>query len=158
MTTGLKERLRTDLTDSLRARDQIRTATIRMALTAVTNEEVAGKSARELSDDDVIGVLQREAKRRREAVQAYDDANRSDLANRERAELEVLAGYLPAPLDESALAELVSAAIDEVRASQPGAEGPRAMGAVMKVVTPQVAGRADGSAVADEVKRQLGIS
>jgi uncharacterized protein len=157
MTTGLKERLRSDLTDSLRARDEIRTATIRMALTAVTNEEVAGTSARQLSDDDVLGVLQREAKRRREAAQAYDDANRSDLADRERAELDVLAGYLPAPLDEAALNALVGDAIDEVRQAQPDAEGPRAVGAVMKLVTPRVAGRADGSTVAAEVRRQLGV-
>jgi len=157
MNTTLKERLRADLTASLRARDSIRTGTIRMALTAVTNEEVAGESARELSDDEVLGVLQREAKRRREAAQAYDDASRLDLADRERAELDILAGYLPAQLDDAGLAEIVTAAIRQVQAAQPGVEGPRAMGAVMKAVNPVVGGRADGARVAAEVKRQLGL-
>ena len=157
MTTTLKEQLRADLTASLRARDSIRTGTIRMALTAVTNEEVAGDSARELSDDEVLGVLQREAKRRREAAQAYDDASRLDLADRERAELDVLTGYLPTQLDDAALAQIVTSAIREVRAAQPGVEGPRAMGAVMKAVGPAVGGRADGARVAAEVKRQLGL-
>ena len=151
--TTLKEQLRTDLTEAMRARDEIRTATLRMALTAVTNEEVSGKEARELSDADVLAVLGREAKKRRESATAYDDAQRPELADRERAELVVLETYLPSALGEDELAAIISAAV--AQAKDEGAEGPRAMGAVMKLVTPQVTGRADGSQVAAEVRRLL---
>ena len=148
---SLKERLRTDLTAAMKARDELSAATLRMALTAVTTEEVAGKQARVLSDDEVLTVLTREAKKRREAAEAFDGAGRAELAARERAEGEVLAGYLPAQLADDELAELVRAAIAET-----GADGPKAMGPVMKVVQPQVAGRAEGGRIAAEVRRQLG--
>ena len=151
---NLKEQLHSDLTDGMRARDELRTATLRMALTAITNEEVAGKVARELSDDEVVTVLQREAKKRRESAEAYDSADRPELADRERAELGVLDVYLPAAMADEALAAIVAAAVAEARAA--GAEGPRAIGAVMKLVTPQVAGQAEGGRVAAEVRRQLG--
>jgi len=151
--TTLKEQLRTDLTEAMRARDEIRTATLRMALTAVTNEEVSGKEARELSDADVLAVLGREAKKRRESATAYDDAHRPELADRERAELVVLDTYLPSALGADELAAIITAAVAQAKAE--GAEGPRAMGAVMKLVTPQVTGRADGSQVAAEVRRLL---
>ncbi len=152
----LKERLHSDLTDGMRARDELRTATLRMALTALTNEEVAGKVARELSDDEVVAVLQREAKKRRESAQAYDDAKRPELAERERAELGVLETYLPAAMADEDLTAIVTTAVAQARAE--GAEGPRAMGAVMKLVTPQVAGQAEGGRVAAEVRQQLGLS
>ena len=148
---SLKETLRADLTVAMKARDELRASTIRMVLTAVTNEEVAGKQARVLSDDEVLKVLGREGKKRREAAEAYDAAGRDDLASRERAELEVIDGYLPAQLSDSELTAVVSQAIAETAAA-----GPQAMGQVMKVVTPVIAGRADGSRVAAEVKRQLG--
>jgi len=147
----LKERLRADLTSAIKSRDELRAATLRMALTAVTNEEVAGKQARVLSDDDVITVLTREAKKRREAAEAFADAGRAELAARERAEGEVLAEYLPAQLGDDELAAMVTAAI-----ADSGAEGPKAMGQVMRVLQPQVAGRAEGGRVAAEVRRQLG--
>jgi uncharacterized protein len=121
-----------------------------MALTAVTTEEVAGKAARELSDDEVLKILGREAKKRREAAEAFDGAGRTELADRERAEGTVLDRYLPAQLGDDELGELVAAAI-----TQSGASGPRDMGAVMKIVQPQVAGRADGKRVSDEVRRRL---
>jgi hypothetical protein len=146
----LKARLRSDLNAAMKARDELTTATLRMALTAVTTEEVAGKSARELSDDEVVRVLTREAKKRREAAEAFDGAGRAELAERERAEGVVLEGYLPAQLDDTELAELVRAAIAES-----GASAPNQLGAVMKLVQPQVAGRADGKRVSDEVRRQL---
>jgi uncharacterized protein YqeY len=152
---SLKTRLHDDLTTSMRARDEVRTATLRMALTAVTHEEVAGDQARELSDDEVLVVLGREAKKRRESAETYDAANRPELAARERAELVVLEGYLPAAMSDADLQALVSVAVDEARAG--GAEGPRAMGAVMKLVTPRVGGRAEGGRVAAEVRRQLGL-
>jgi uncharacterized protein YqeY len=148
--THLKAQLRDDLNVSMKARDEITTATLRMALTAITNEEVAGKSARELSDDEVVRVLVREAKKRREAAEAFAGAGRSELAEREIAEGAVLDRYLPAQLGDDELGELISAAI-----TQSGAGSQRDMGAVMKIVAPQVAGRADGKRVSDEVRRRL---
>ena len=150
MTTTLKAQLRTDLTTAMKARDELRSATIRMALSAITNEEVAGKVARELSDDEVLKVLGREVKKRKEAAEAFAGAGRAEQAAREEAEGEVLTAYLPAQLSDAELQELVDAAVAET-----GAEGPRAMGAVMKVLTPRVAGRADGSRVAAAVKAKL---
>jgi hypothetical protein len=149
-TPELKSRLQADLNTAMKARDEITTATLRMALTAVTTEEVAGKQARALTDDEVLRVLGREAKKRREAADAFDAAARPELAERERAEGAVLEAYLPAQLDDTELAELVRAAIAET-----GAAEPRQLGAVMKAVTPKVAGRADGRRVSDEVRRQL---
>jgi len=146
----LKERLRADLTGAMRARDQVRLRTLRMALTAITNEEVAGSATRELSDDDVLKVLAREAKKRREAAEAFAAAGRAEQAEAERAEGEVLASYLPAQLSDDELAGLVAAAVAET-----GAAGLPGMGKVMKAVTPRVAGRAEGARVAAEVRRQL---
>ncbi len=146
----LKDRLRSDLTTAMKARDQVRVATLRMALTAVTTAETSGEAHHELTDDDVLGVLTRETKKRRESAEAFDGAGRAELAERERAEEQVLAEYLPQPLTDDELTALVSAAIAET-----GAEGPRQMGQVMKVVQPQVGSRADGKRVSTEVKRQL---
>jgi uncharacterized protein len=146
----LKARLQADLTTAMKARDELTTATVRMALTAVTTEEVAGKVARELTDDEVLRVLTKEAKKRREAAEAFAAAGRSQQADRELAEETVLAGYLPAQLSDAELGELVRAAVAEAGASEP-----RQMGAVMKLAQPRVAGRADGRRVSDEVRRQL---
>lgn len=146
----LKERLRSDLTAAMKARDEVRVATLRMALTAVSTAETAGDAHRDLSDDDVLGVLTRETKKRRESAEAFDGAGRGELAARERAEEQVLAEYLPQPLTDEELSALVSAAIAET-----GAEGPRQMGQVMKVVQPRVGARADGKRVSTEVRRQL---
>jgi hypothetical protein len=147
---GLKDRLRADLTSAMKARDEVRTRTLRMALTSVSNEEVAGRSARDLSDDEVLKLLAREAKRRREAAEAFAKAGREDQAAAERAEDEVLAAYLPKQLDDAELATIVAEVIGET-----GASGMGAMGQVMKVVTPRVAGRAEGGRVAAEVRRAL---
>jgi uncharacterized protein len=149
----LKDRLRADLNAAMRARDQVRMRTLRMALTSITNEEVAGAAARDLSDDEIIKVLTREARKRREAAEAFSSAGRSEQAAAERAEGEVLAGYLPAQLGDDELAALVAAAIAET-----GASGRSGIGQVMKAVTPQVAGQADGARVAAEVRRQLAVS
>jgi len=146
----LKERIRADLTASMKDRDEVRTRTLRMVLTEISKEEVSGSAARELDDAEVERVLAREAKRRREAAEAFTGAGRDDQAAAERAEGEVLAGYLPAQLDDAELASLVTAAIAET-----GATGPGAMGQVMKVVNPKIAGRAEGARVAAEVRRQL---
>jgi uncharacterized protein len=146
----LKERLRADLNAAMRARDQVRMRTLRMALTSITNEEVAGASARDLSDEEVVKVLTREARKRREAAEAFGAAGRDEQAAAERAEGKVLADYLPAQLSDDELAELVSSAIAET-----GASGMQGMGQVMKMLTPRVAGRADGARVAAEVRRRL---
>ncbi len=148
--TTLKQRLRADMTEALKARDELTLATLRMALTAVQTEEVAGRQARELSDDEVVAVLTREAKKRREAAEAFAAAGRAELAERERSEGEVLARYLPVPLSEQELTELVRAAIAEA-----GATEPRQMGQVMRLLQPRTAGRADGRRVSEEVRRQL---
>ncbi len=148
--SALKDRLQADLTTAMKSRDELRAATLRMLLTAVKNEEVAGKAARELDDADVVAVLTREGKKRREAAEAFDHGDRPERAERERAEGEVIGEYLPAQLGNDELRDLVAAAI-----AQTGASGPQAMGQVMKVVTPQTAGRAEGGRVAAEVKKQL---
>ena len=149
----LKDRLRADLNTAMRARDQVRLRALRMALTSITNEEVAGASARDLSDEEVVKVLTREAKKRREAAEAFSAAGRDEQAAAERAEGDVLATYLPAQLGDEELAALVGDAITET-----GATGMKSMGQVMKVLTPRLAGRADGARVAAEVRRQLGAS
>ena len=151
--SALKDRLRADLTTAMKARDELRSSTLRMVLTAITNAEVAGKVARELTDEDVLGVLTSEAKRRREAAAAFAEGGREEMAAKEAAEGEVIAEYLPTPLTDAEITELVSDAIARTGAAD---EGMRAMGKVMGVVTPQVKGRADGGAVAAEVRRQLG--
>ena len=146
----LKDRLRADLNDAMRARDQVRMRTLRMALTSITNEEVAGTSARDLSDEEIVKVLTREARKRREAAEAFGAAGRDEHAAAELAEGEVLADYLPEQLSDDELTALVSAAIAET-----GASGMQGMGQVMKLLTPRVAGRADGARVAAEVRRRL---
>ena len=146
----LKSTLRTDLHTSMRERDQVRSATLRMALTAVTNEEVSGTTARELSDDEVLKVLAKEAKKRREAATAYLEAKRPELAAKEEAELVFLEAYLPAQLSEPEIQALVVQAISET-----GASGMPQMGQVMKAANALVAGRADGGRVATLVKAAL---
>ena len=148
--TDLKDRLRTDLTAAMKGRDELRTATLRMVLAAVSAEEVAGKEARELSDDEVQSVLRREAKKRREAAEAFASAGREQQAAREQAEGEVLAGYLPAQLEDADLAAIVADVI-----TRTGASGMKDMGKVMGAANGVVAGRAEGSRVAAEVRRQL---
>ena len=147
----LKDRLRADLTTAMKDRDQLRTATLRMVLAAVSAEEVAGKEARELSDEEVQAVLRREAKKRREAAEAFASAGRAEQAQRENAEGEVVAAYLPAQLDDADLAALVADVI-----TRTGASGMKDMGRVMGTAQQEVAGRADGARVAAEVRRQLG--
>jgi uncharacterized protein len=149
----LKSTLRADLHASMRERDQVRSSTLRMALTAVTNEEVSGTTARELSDDEVLKVLTKEAKKRREAATAYLEAKRPDLAAKEEAELVFLEAYLPAQLSEAELQALVAQAISET-----GATGMPQMGLAMKAANALVAGRADGGRVAAIVKAVLGAS
>jgi uncharacterized protein len=148
----LKERLRSDLTAAIRERDKVRSGTIRMVLTAITEAEVAGSEAVELSDQQVLDVVIREAKKRREAEAAYSNAGRSELAEKERAESDVLADYLPQQLTQEKIAAIVADAIASTGAAELGVKG---MGKVMAQVTPQTKGKADGSVVAAEVRLQL---
>jgi uncharacterized protein YqeY len=150
----LKAQLQANLTTAIKSRDQLTSSTLRMVLTAVTNEEVSGKEVRVLTDEDVLTVLTREAKKRRESAVAYTEANRPELAERENAELGVINAYLPAQLSDQELADIVAAAVATVTDS--GTTGGAALGAVMKLVQPQVKGRADGGAVAAMVKKALG--
>ena len=152
---GLKERLRSDLTTAIKARDDVRSSTLRMVLTSITNAEVAGKQSRELTDEDVLGVLTSESKKRREAAEAFADAGRDEQAAKERAEAAVIADYLPEQLSPEEVDALVAETVDELGVRD---DGMRAMGRVMGVLTPKTKGRADGGVVAAAVRRELGGS
>jgi uncharacterized protein YqeY len=147
---GLKETLQNDLTEAIRSRDELTSGTIRMVLTAITNEEVAGKSAKVLTDAEIITVLSREAKKRREAADAFREAGRADKSELETNEGAVIAHYLPEQLSEDAIKKLIADAIAET-----GAAGPSGMGLVMKKIQPQTAGKADGGLVSSLVKAAL---
>ncbi len=147
---SIKEQLRADLMDAIRSRDEISSGTIRMVLSAITNEEVAGKEVRILTDAEVITVLSREAKKRREAAVAYDAVGRADRATLEKSEGEIIAKYLPAQMGEDEIKKLIASAI-----TQSGASGPADMGKVMGILKPQVAGKADGAIVSGLVKAEL---
>ncbi len=147
---SLKEKLQTDLTSSMRNRDEVRSSTIRMILTSIKNEEVSGKEVRELNESELITVLSREAKKRREAAEAFDQAGAKDRAETERAEGAIIAEYLPKQLTEDEVKELIEAAIKET-----GANSPAQMGLVMKNLQPKIAGKADGALVSSLVKAAL---
>jgi hypothetical protein len=147
---GLKEKLQADLTEAIRSRNQVVSGTVRMLLAAITNEEVAGKAAKVLTDAEIITVLSREAKKRREAVEAYTQAKRNDLAGKEKAEAAVIANYLPEQLSEDEIKKLIADAIAET-----DAKGPAGMGLVMRVLQPKIAGKADGGVVSGLVKAAL---
>ncbi|MGI8676659.1 MAG: GatB/YqeY domain-containing protein [Nocardioidaceae bacterium] len=149
----LKDRLRRDLTASMKSRDELRSSTVRMVLAALTNAEVAGKQVRELSDDEVTALVASEAKKRREAAVAFDSGGRPELADKERAEGRILAEYLPEQLSDDQIRSIV---VEAIEATGSAGEGMRAMGRVMGAVQPRTRGRADGAAVAAEVRRQLG--
>ena len=146
----IKGKLQTDLTQAIRSRDEVKSGTIRMLLAAITNEEVAGKAAKVLSDAEIITVLSRESKKRREAVEAYTQAKRDDLANKEKAEAAVIAQYLPEQLSEEEIKALIQQAIASTNAA-----GPSGMGLVMKQLQPKIAGKADGGLVSAMVKVAL---
>ncbi|MET9434031.1 GatB/YqeY domain-containing protein [Streptomyces sp. NPDC006551] len=151
--TTLKAKLQDDLNAAIKERDELRSSTLRLTLAAITKEEVAGKTKRELSDDEVQKVIAKEAKKRREAADAFAQGGRAESAEREKAEGVILDAYLPQQLSDEELEQIVAAAVAE--ATGAGAEGPRAMGAVMKIVNPKVAGRAEGGRVAATVKKLL---
>ena len=150
---SLKSELQSDLSVAIKARDQTASGTLRLALSAITTEEVAGKQARELSDAEVVNILVKESKKRKEAAEAFTAANRQELADKELAELKVLEKYLPTPLSDAEVDEIIKAAIAE--AAEQGNTGMKAMGVVMKIVQPKTAGRYDGSKIAAMVKEAL---
>jgi uncharacterized protein YqeY len=152
--SALKDQLRTDLTTAIKARDALRSSVIRMVLTAISTAEVAGKEARELTDDDVVAVLGAEAKKRRESAEAFDAGNRPELAQKERDEAALLAEYLPEQMSAEEIQAIVTAAVESTGSA---GVGMKAMGKVMGVVSPQVKGKAEGGVVAAEVKKQLGV-
>lgn len=151
--TTLKSKLQEDLNAAIKERDELRSSTLRLTLTAITKEEVSGTTKRELSDDEVQKVIAREAKKRREAAEAFAQGGRAESAEREKAEGVLLATYLPKQLSDEELNDIVVQAVEEAKAA--GAVGPRAMGAVMKIVNPKVAGLAEGGRVAGVVKKLL---
>jgi uncharacterized protein YqeY len=152
-TPQLKDRMQADLTEAIRGRDELRAATLRMVLTAVKSAEVAGSQARTLDDEEVLAVLRTEAKKRREAAEAFDGAGRAERAERERAEEQVIASYLPAQLSDEEVSAIVAEEVAAAAAA--GAAGMGAMGRVMGAVRPRVGQRAEGGRVAAEVRRQL---
>ena len=147
---SIKETLRADLTDAIRGRNEIVSGTIRMVLTAITNEEVAGKEARTLSDEELIVVLSRESKKRREAAEAFESAGHPEKAALEKAEGEVIAKYLPAQLTADEIKKIIADAI-----ASTGAAGPADMGKVMGAIKQKIAGKADGALVSSLVKESL---
>ena len=150
---SLKSQLQSDLSLAIKAKDQTVSGTLRLALSAITTEEVAGKQARELSDAEVVSILVKESKKRKEAAEAFTSANRQELADKELAELKVLEKYLPTPLSDAEVDEIIKAAIAE--AAEQGNTGMKAMGVVMKIVQPKTTGRYDGSKIAAMVKEAL---
>lgn len=151
----LKERLRSDLTAAMKARDELVKATLRLTLTAIGNAEVAGTEHRDLSDEEVLKVIAKEQKKREESAEAFAAAGRTEQAAQERAEGEVLAGYLPTQLTDAELSEIAAAAVAEVTAETGETPGPRQMGLVMKKATAAAAGRADGKRLSTAVRSLL---
>jgi uncharacterized protein YqeY len=144
----LSSRLQTDLTTAIRDRDELRRDTLRMAIAAAYNE--SKRVRRDLTDDEVLAVLAREVKTRRESIEAFSSAGRTEAADKEQAEVEILSAYLPQQLTADEVAALVKETVDEV-----GASSPRDMGKVMAALVPKTRGRADGKAVSAAVAQEL---
>jgi uncharacterized protein len=155
MTGTLKERLRADLTTSMKARDDLRRATLRMVLTAITNAEVAGDTARELSDAETVAVLQREVKKRAESAEAYASGGRPELAERERAESAVITHYLPRQLSDDEIAELAQNVVAELTEQNGEKPGGKQLGAVIKALQARTAGQADGRRISEAARSAL---
>jgi uncharacterized protein YqeY len=151
----LKDRLRADLTSAMKSQDKLRTATLRLVLAAIQTEEVSGNAPRELSDADVIKVLQREAKKRGESAEIYTQNGRGELAANEHAEARIIDEYLPTQLTEAEVADVVDTAIAQVAEEIGERPGIRQMGQVMKAATAIAAGKADGKRLSEAVKDRL---
>ncbi|MEE2030781.1 GatB/YqeY domain-containing protein [Rhodococcus chondri] len=155
-TTGsLKATLRTDLTAAMKSKDPLRTSTLRMLLAAIQTEEVSGKQARELTDEDIVTVLARESKKRGEAAEIYTENGRGELAAKERAEARIIDEYLPTPLTDAELVDVVDTALGRVADELGERPGPKNMGQVMKVATAIAAGKADGKRISAAVRSRL---
>ncbi|NLV80772.1 MAG: GatB/YqeY domain-containing protein [Rhodococcus sp.] len=154
-TSSLEATLRADLRSAMKDKDQLRTSTLRMMLAAIKTEEVAGKEARELSDDEVVKVLARESKKRGEAAEVYTENGRGELAAKEHAEARIIDEYLPTPLTDAELVDVVDTAIGRVADELGARPGPKNMGQVMKVATAIAAGKADGKRLSAAVRSRL---
>lgn len=152
----LSDRLQSDLVASMKSGDKLALSTLRMAIAAIKNEQVAGKVARELDDAEVLSVLNREVAKRRDSAQAYTDGGRPELAAKENAEIEVLQRYLPKALTRAELEALVAEEIQAAADELGGAPTMKQMGQVIKAVNARAAGRAAGAEVAAMVKGALG--
>ena len=148
--SDLKQQISTDLTTAMKARDKVTSSTLRMVMTAIQNAQVAGDAAKELTDDEVLAVITKEGKKRRDAIAEYEKAGRAELAAAEQAELQVLEAYLPQQLSDAELESLVAQAVAEA-----GATEKSQMGQAMKAAQAKVAGRAEGGRVAAAVKKHL---
>lgn len=151
----LKDRIQADLVTAMKAHDELTKSTLRMAVAAIKNEQVAGKEARELSDAEVLGVLNREVAKRRDSAEAYTAGNRPELAEKELAEVEILQRYLPTPLTDAELDAIVAEEVAAAAAQLGAAPSMRQMGLVIKAVNARAAGRAEGATVAAKVKAAL---
>ncbi|GDX26956.1 hypothetical protein LBMAG12_13300 [Actinomycetes bacterium] len=151
--SGLKSRIQADISEALRSGDELLKSTLRMALAAIMNAEVAGAQATVLTDDQIINLLRSEVKKRAESAEIYAAAGRTELATKETQEMAIIELYLPAAMDAAALASIVAQEVANAAAN--GQEGPRAMGAVIKAVKERVGAQADGSAIAAAVKSAL---
>ncbi|MGB3369377.1 MAG: GatB/YqeY domain-containing protein [Rhodococcus sp. (in: high G+C Gram-positive bacteria)] len=151
----LKSQLRSDLTTSMKARDKLRTATIRMLLAAIQTEEVSGKEAHDLTDEQVLKVLAKESKKRGESAEIYTENGRGELAANERAEAQIIDEYLPTPLTDAELADVADTAIAQVAEEIGQRPGMKQMGQVMKAASALAAGKADGTRVSKAVKDRL---
>ncbi|MBM7242626.1 GatB/YqeY domain-containing protein [Rhodococcus fascians] len=151
----LKARIRTDLTTAMKAKDKLRLATLRMILAAIQTEEVSGKEAHELTDDDVLKVLAKESKKRGESAEIYTQNGRGELAANEHAEAQIINEYLPTPLTDEELATIVDTAIVQVAEELGERPAMKQMGQVMKIASGLAAGKADGSRLSKAVKDRL---
>ncbi|AMY22302.1 GatB/YqeY domain-containing protein [Rhodococcoides fascians] len=151
----LKARIRTDLTTAMKAKDKLRLATLRMILAAIQTEEVSGKEAHELTDDDVLKVLAKESKKRGESAEIYTQNGRGELAANEHAEAQIINEYLPTPLTDQELATIVDTAIAQVAEELGERPAMKQMGQVMKIASGLAAGKADGSRLSKAVKDRL---
>lgn len=152
---AIKDRLKTDLVAALKAHDEARKSTVRMALAAIATEEVAGASARELTEAEELKVLAREVSKRKDSAEAYTSGNRPELAEKELAEVEILSDYLPQQLTRDEIAAIVDEEVAAATASLGEKPTMRQMGVVMKAVTPRIAGRGDGKTASDLVRAAL---
>ncbi len=145
---SLKDRLIQDMKEAMKARDQLRLSTLRLLISEIKNKEIDAKG--ELKDEDILAIIQKAVKQRQDSIAQYEKGGRQDLADKEKAELEILKAYLPEELSQEEILEIIDQAI-----AATGASSPKEMGKVMREVMPKVKGRADGKVVNELVRKRL---